>query len=230
MLKRLGLVLLVLPGCVDILDGNGMQAEEVRELSEFERVDTQGNLDLTLAEGPFAVTVRIDENLVERVSTSVSGGTLSVEVEGGNLGDFLDGPHVIVSMPELTGVELRGGGSVTAAGFDGGGSVLLRALGAGRLSWSGRADGIGARLEGTAEVTLAGRADAAIFYLRGTGVLDARDLTAQAADIEVTGDGVVTATVDGQVDARASVGSIELYGDVIQGTWLASEEGSIDSN
>jgi hypothetical protein len=230
MLKLFGLVLLVLPGCVDILDGNGVPGEDERELPEFERIVTQGNLDLMVTEGAFAVTVHIDENLVERVSTTVSGDTLDVEVEGGNLGEFLDGPHVIISMPELTGAELRGGGSVTATGFDGGGSVLLRALGAGRLSWTGRADEIGAGLEGTAEVTLSGRADAAVYYVRGTGTLDARDLTAQAADIEVDGDGTLSATVDGQVDARARVGSIELFGDVIEGTWSVTDEGSIDAN
>lgn len=230
MLRLLALVLLTLPGCIDILDGNGLPAEEERELPEFERVNTLGNLDLTLTEGAFAVTVRIDENLVEHVSTSVSDGTLKVSVDGGNLGEFLEGPHVIIGMPELTGVELRGGGSVIARGFDGGGSVLLRALGAGRLSWSGTADEIGAGLEGTAEVTLAGRADEAVYYVRGTGTLDASDLTAEAADIEVDGEGNVSATVDGQVDARARAGSIELLGDVIEGTWSVTEDGSINAN
>jgi hypothetical protein len=69
-----------------------------------------------------------------------------------------------------------------------------------------------------------------VYYVRGTGTLDARDLTAQAADIEVDGEGTLSATVDGQVDARARAGSIELFGDVVEGTWSVTDEGSIDAN
>jgi len=223
-----GLLVLVLGGCVETHDGDGILAEETRTVTGFERVSVRGSLDVALEQGDFAVAVRIDQNLISRVSTRIDGRTLLVRFDGGNLGDHLPGPNVSISLPRLSDVELNGTGRLVASGFEGEEPASVELSGSGELSWSGSTDTLDVVLNGSGNLTVAGEADSAEYYLAGAGTLDARELTAEAANIEVEGPGSIQATVDGRVDASVNgSGTIELYGDVTQGTWTETQEGSI---
>lgn len=211
--------------CVQRFDGNGVLVEEARAARDFERVMANGGLDLTVSEGEFAVTVRIDENLQPYVRTSVQGGTLRVSVDDGNIGDKLPGPHVLISMPALRDAETAGPGGVSAEGFVSEGPVSLELTGSGRLRWSGSAGALDAVLAGSGELAIEGSAESAVLLLRGSGALDARDLTASGARIEVDGSGNVSATVNGSVDARVEgSGTVDLYGRVIAGEFEPPDE------
>jgi Putative auto-transporter adhesin, head GIN domain len=226
---RTGCVLsLALLGCVETLDGNGVLAEEARPQRGFEKVSSRGSLEVELTRGDFAVDVRIDRNLMSRVATSVNDGTLIIRVAGGNLGRHLPGPHVSVSMPALLDVELNGVGRLVASGFVEQETASVELSGAGEVSWSGSAEELDVVLNGSGELTLVGEAARAEYFLAGAGTLDARDLTASGAEIELEGIGSVLATVDGRVDANVDgEGIVELFGDVTRGTWTTTTEGSI---
>jgi hypothetical protein len=220
--------LLLLGGCVQTYDGNGVLAEESRTATGFDRVSVRGALDIELQQGDFAVGVSIDQNLISRVSTRVDGRTLLVRFEGGNLGDHLPGPNVSVSLPLLADVELNGSGRLVASGFEGEEPASVELSGSGELVWSGSTDALDVVLNGSGNLTVSGEAESAEYYLAGAGTLDARELTAEGANIEVEGSGTIQATVDGRVDASVNgSGTIELYGDVTRGTWTETEEGSI---
>jgi hypothetical protein len=209
-----------LGGCVETFDGNGVAAEEIRAERDFDRVSSRGVLEVSIAPGDFSVGLHIDENLLEHIDTFVSGDTLVIEVQGGNIGDVLPGPHVIISMPSLVGAELRGTGKLTTEDFDEEGPVTVQLGGTGEVSWTGSTPELSAVLNGGGEMFLDGSADRAEYYVSGAGRLDARELTAQRADVEISGSGNVQATVDGRVDARIEgTGSIELLGDVDEGSW-----------
>jgi putative autotransporter adhesin-like protein len=215
-------------GCVETFDGNGVLAEEERSVRDFDRVSSHGVLEVSISEGPFAVAVHIDQNLLSRLSTTVSGDTLLIQAEGGNLVGILPGPHVTISMPSLLGAELRGTGSFDAEGFDEDEPVDVTLSGSGKMSWSGDASSLDAVLNGGGELTLAGSAARVDYHLAGAGSLDAHGLTAGAANIELEGTGSVSATVDGRVDAKVTgTGSIELAGDVSKGAWIEAEGGTI---
>src|SRR5688500_2631176 len=114
---RWGLILfgLVPCGCAETFDGNGVPAEQARSVSGFDRVSSRGALDVELSRADaFSLDVRIDANLIQRVSTRVSERTLIIKVDDGNLGDHLPGPHVVVSLPSLRHAELNGSGSLSA--------------------------------------------------------------------------------------------------------------------
>lgn len=221
----------LLAGCVETYDGNGTPAEEIRALSGVEKVASRGLLDvqLTRAEA-FALTVRIDENLIARVVTSVNAGTLLVELEGGNLGEHLPGPHVIVTLPRLLDAELTGSGRLSAEGFEGDEPVSLELVGSGELSWSGQASDLEGLLRGSGSMALTGSATSVDLRLEGSGELDARGLTAGAASIDLTGSGSISASVDGRVDARVEgSGQVDLYGDVTRGDWEEIDGGSVNA-
>ncbi len=215
-------------GCVDTFDGDGVPGEEVRVAQDFDLLSARGDLDVAVTQGPFAVSVKIDQNLLERVITTVDQGRLEISIDGGNLGEHLPGPNVIVSMPALRDVELNGSGRIAAGEFDEDEAVSVELSGAGEVSWSGDAPSLDALLNGNGELTLSGSATTVTYHLVGAGTLDAKALTARGAGIEVQGSGKVTATVDGRVDATVEgTGTIDLLGNVIQGVWEVSEEGDV---
>lgn len=216
---RLGLCAWAAAGCVDIVDGNGVASSELREASGFTRVNARGGLDVTLDEGEFSVEVRIDENLQPYVRTRVAGDTLGIDVADANIRGKLPGPHVVVRMPSLRDAETAGAGTLTATGFGADAPVSLELTGSGELEWSGRATDLDVVLAGNGNIFLEGSAELAELYLRGSGALDARDLVADGARIELDGSGALSVTVNGRVDARAAGdGSVDLFGRVVLGT------------
>jgi len=209
---------LLAAGCVDIVDGNKVLSEESRPVSGFERVTARGGLDVTIEEGDFSVLVRIDENLQPYVETSVDDGTLTIAVDDANIRKKLPGPHVLITMPSLSDAETAGEGTLTATAFEADAPVSLEMTGTGKLIWSGRATDLDVVLAGSGDISLEGTAEAAEFSLRGAGTLDARDLVADSARIELDGPGALSVTVNGRVDARAANGgSVDLFGRVVEG-------------
>lgn len=209
------LALLLFPGCVDILEGNKVLTEEVRDVGDFDKINARGGLDVAISEGDFAVTVRIDENLLPYVRTSVDDDTLSVAVDDANFKKKLPGPHVLISMPALRDAETTGEGSLTASEFEGQGPISLELTGAGKLTWVGRATDLDAVLAGSGQLSIEGSAENTELFLRGSGTLDARDLVADEANIVLDGPGELSVTVNGLVNARAANGgSVDLFGRV----------------
>ena len=215
-------------GCVDVYDGNGVPGEEVRGESGFDQISARGSLDVSVTQGAFGVRVAIDQNLIQRVRTFVDDDTLVIDIDGGNLGDHIDGPNVIVSMPTLRDVELNGSGRLAAEEFEEEEAVSVELAGRGELSWSGSTPALDVVLNGAGELTLTGEATSVDYYLAGAGTLDAEALTARGAKLEVQGSGSITATVDGRVDATIDgSGSIELFGSATEGTLDISDEGTL---
>jgi hypothetical protein len=224
------LALLLLPGCVEIVDGNGVLQEEARDARDFDKVNARGGLDVAISEGDFSVTVRIDENLLSQVRTSVDDDTLSISVDA-NLRELLPGPHVVVSMPALEDAETTGEGAMTVSEFDAEGPMSLELTGEGSLTWSGRATDLDVVLAGSGDVSIEGTAESAELFLRGSGSLDARDLVADEANIELDGPGELSVTVNGLVNARAANGgSIDLFGRVRAGTLEETSGGTITTH
>lgn len=212
--------LLLFPmACVDVVDGNEVPSEELRDARDFDRVTARGGLDVTIEEGDYAVSVRIDENLQQYVRTSVDGDTLTVAVDDANIRDKLPGPHVIISMPTLRDAETAGEGTLTASAFETDDApISLELTGSGELYWSGRATDLDAILAGTGTLTMEGSAENAELFLRGAGAIEARDLVTDGADIVLDGAGSLAVTVNGVVNARAANGgSIDVYGRVTPG-------------
>lgn len=224
------LALLLCPGCVEIVDGNEVLVEEQREARGFDQVNARGGLDVAISEGDFSVSVRIDENLLSHVRTSVDDDTLSISVDA-NLRDKLPGPHVLVSMPSLRDAETTGDGALTVSEFEAEAPISLELTGAGQLTWSGRATELDAVLAGTGAMSIEGTAESAELFLRGAGSLDARDLVADEANIELDGPGELSVTVNGLVNARAANGgTIDLFGRVRAGTLDESSGGTITTH
>jgi len=130
------LVALVATACGT--SGSGDVVTEFRDIGAFAAIDVGSGIavELTVDSGAApAVSVTFDDNLVDRLVTSVEGSTLVIEFDG-SFRTSGSGPMVAVTAVRIESLEASGGSSVTGTGAvdayrvraSGGSSVNLRDL------------------------------------------------------------------------------------------------------
>ena len=118
LLAFFGVLGLPLSGCCDWgVEGNGDRVDESREVAAFTRVRSDCELDVQVVQGDTqSLTVSVDSNLQELVQTRVDGETLYLDLKD-DVDEIVEGPHVLITSPELTAAKLAVSGILTVA-FD----------------------------------------------------------------------------------------------------------------
>ena len=199
MFKPLVIVLGLLgaPGACNIVSsgvqGSGVAASEVRQVSEFAQVQLTGSFEVEIEVGPTAsVRVEADDNIVPLITTAVVGSTLKVAA---SRGFSTDQPvKVAVSVPRLLAVEQSGSGNMHVHGID--------------------SEGFAVKLQGSGSIRLAGRADTLAATIDGSGALAAADLVTDSVTADLAGSGTAEVHAREQlVVAIAGSGSVRYAGD-----------------
>ena len=210
-----GVLGLPLSGCCDWgVEGNGDRVDESREVAAFTRVRSDCELDVQVVQGDTqSLTVSVDSNLQELVRTRVDGDTLYLDLKD-KVDEVVPGPHVLITMPELTAAKLAGSGSLTLAFNEPEQPLDLYLSGSGDLSFEGTTAAIGAFLSGSGDLRLQGETNDVEMKLSGSGRIAGRKLTASSAAIDLSGSGDVSANVQDSVTVSLSgSGQVDLYGD-----------------
>ena len=219
---------------------NARNQTEGRDLSSETRpvnagiteIDMTGAIDLTLRQGAVpSMSVRGEERLLGNVDTIQSGNTLQIGVKGMLLHKRLP-LQVVLTLPAIDTVRIRGSGDSTVNGVSGD-RLDVQLDGSGSLKFNGRFKEVNAVLRGTGDlemnggasdkvdVALAGSGDMTVVgsckqfnaNLVGTGELDAEHLAADAVSVVLRGSGtsVVQATRSAEVTVRGS-GDVKVMG------------------
>ena len=103
---------------IAMVEGSGVPASETRELPPFDRVELAGSNQVTIrVGGEQSVVVHADDNLLDRVTTRVSGAKLSIGNKAG--GYRTRNPiRVDVVVPAVDELTLSGSGTIDAEGVD----------------------------------------------------------------------------------------------------------------
>jgi Putative auto-transporter adhesin, head GIN domain len=171
--------------------GSGIAAAETRPLPAFHSIDLAGSNTMTIHVGPEqSVAVHADDNLIDVVTTVVSGGTLLVD----NVGSFTTKApmRVEITVPALDSVSLTGSGTIDVTGVDSK-SFTADLTGSGTISAAGTAGRLDARLSGAGDCRLAQLAAREVTArLEGAGRLTVS--ASRSLDASVAGTGVIAYT------------------------------------
>ena len=205
--------LALLGGCLLDADGNGRRVNEIRNVSDFTRVDLEGSFDVAIEQGDeITVKVSIDSNLVDLINTRVVDGTLELDSDR-PIGNTVSGPHVIVTMPTVRRAGLSGSGVLSLTGIDTEDPLSLDLDGSGDVHFEGTLNELSVRVEGSGDVDLEGDAEHVSLRLDGSGEIDARRLQAQTGKLDLRGSGNIRATVQDTVEVNLEgSGDIDLFG------------------
>ena len=191
-----------------LIEGSGRAATQSRDLPSFESLELTGANNVVIeVGGKQSVLVRGDDNLLDRVTTTVRSHTLVI---GNRPGSFTTRSplSVEVTVPALAAVTLAGSGNIV---FDG-----VRAK---RLEVS---------LPGSGTVTGSGTADSLGVTVGGSGTVRLTRLVAQAVRAELGGTGSIFVTAKASLDASVSgTGSILYAGDPRRVTKSVTGTGAI---
>lgn len=176
-----------------LLRGSGVVASESRTLASVPTrlvVENLGAVEVLIGDG-VACEVSADDNLLGNVNTCVEGSTLRIAFKGSAV---VASPIVVrLTLPSIEKVSVKGSGSVSVAGL--------------------HQTDIACKVSGTGSVVLQGEVDALTARLSGTGAVDAAQLSARRADLEVSGVGNIVAHASEAVSIDLSgIGSVHVLG------------------
>jgi len=147
--------------------GDGVDATEQREVSEFDAIRVATSFDVKVSVGgQQGVTLHGDENILPHVRTSVRGGSLEVTMDQGSY-RFESPTWIEITVPELKAYSLSGSGDCELAGID-----------QGAFSVS---------LSGSGDIVAVGRTEHLSVDVSGSGNLELTGLKAREATVDVTG-------------------------------------------
>jgi hypothetical protein len=212
------------------VDGNGDIISETRDLDDFEKLQVMGDfeVDIDTGETAFAV-IRADENLLHLIQTHRLGNDLVIETKNGVCLKPSDPIEIHVTVPDYSGVDLEGSGSIYSFGNETGHMEII-------LSGSGRIDivhvvadnvdilleGSGtinagiealntaASLEGSGEIRLTGSTNSSDLSISGSGRIRAGSFMSQVCDAYISGSGTITTDVEDALRATI-IGSGTVY-------------------
>jgi hypothetical protein len=172
------------------LNGNGKLRSEYRVVAEFYGVENKTPYSVKITHDTvYSVRVDADENLLEKVNTSVRGDNLVIEIDNDPCINPDKDILVDIHMPGLNNIELTGSGSIDSYDLQsslldvtntGSGDIEIRNL---------TADDINFVVTGAGSISAYGKVAKANYLLSGAGQINANELEAGKCYVTNSGSG-----------------------------------------
>lgn len=186
-----------LTSCTDMLDciqGSGVFRTSLRtEITPnvadtpFTRVRLEGSVDVILSQGPYAITIEGDDNLIDLVTTTVSSGTLVVD----NRECYSSSRPLVarVSLPKLEALSINGSGDAGATTGFTADQISIAISGSGDIELGVETPQLNTSSSGSGDISLRGHAARHLVELSGSGDLGALDLQTEETSYTSRGSG-----------------------------------------
>ena len=202
--------LLALTGCA--LVPRGPVVSEDREIEAVTTVvlDTSG--DLTIREGEPSLVIHAPASVLERLTSDVTGDTLTLGATPGSPGFTLSRVSYELTLPSLEGIEINGSGDVESdvpgdslgITIDGSGDLDIEDIDASEVT---------IEISGSGDVDLSGRTDDFTLSIDGSAEVRADELDAARVSIDLDGSGDIAVAASDTLDVSiAGSGSVVYEG------------------
>ena len=195
--------------------GNGQMGENSPEVSDFNRVKLSSVGILKIVQGESeSLTITAEENLLEYITTRVSGNELEIGVEPGIGITPTQDITYLLTVKNLEEVSLSGAGEVIIdeLATD---RLVLESSGVSKFTLGDlQAERLEVHISGTGSAEVAGKVEMLEISISGAGNFNGADLQAQEAEVKISGLGNTTVWVERRLDTSISgAGNISYYGD-----------------
>jgi putative autotransporter adhesin-like protein len=205
---------LALSGCVAF--GGGPKVSEERDIDAVTTVVLDASGDITISEGEPSLVIHALQGAMDRLTSEVSGDTLTLGSKGGFLNWTFGEVRYDLTLPDLETLELNGSGDIESA-ISTDGTLVIHLDGSGDIELSGLdAERVEVEISGSGGVDLAGTATELQVILDGSGDVDAASLEVQEAVVEIGGSGDVSVAARDNLSVRISgSGQVEYTGNPV---------------
>ena len=200
----------LLTGCTV---GSGEIVTETRSVEGFDEIDLRGTGEVRITvDGTESLTIEAEDNIIDRLSSEVSGSTLILSVDR----PIRPTEDIIytVTMASLEGIEISGSGAIEVSEFSTE-DFAVDVSGSGAASITDvDAETVFVRISGSGAVTITGDADELDLSISGSGSFDGDRLAVDTGDVDISGSGSATVNVSEILDVQVSgSGNVEYVGD-----------------
>jgi hypothetical protein len=219
-------------GYWNCLRGNGIAAEETRNLIPFTGVVSEGAFDiLIIPDSVYTVKVEADENLIPYIRTRISSGKLIIDTGTRNCLKS-DSPMLLtVRLPQVEYINLAGSGLISGDDISAD-DMRVEIMGSGRIDLRGLdvniLDGL---ITGSGDLIFWGSAEETDFDIAGSGNIDAYQLDSDKCIASISGSGSMYVSVESRLDVYISgSGSIYYKGNPVVTTNITGSGSVISTN
>jgi hypothetical protein len=181
--------LVLVAGCRWIgIRGNGNIKTDDRTISTFANIDASGVFQIEWQNGPPALRVTTDENLLSYIDNHISGDTLHLHTS-----EQIWPTHeikVVISSPTRAGARISGAVKLTVNQMVSS-KFAFESTGASRVTLDGSIDELLADMTGASELNASGL-QTKVAQISTTGAADAEVSVADTLKVAITGAGKVT--------------------------------------
>ena len=146
------LTVIVLSSCSrDDYTGSGNTISEFRDVNLFSKISSEGTFVVNITQGAAqSLEVIADDNIINRVKTTVSNDQLKIYLEDGNYKKtYLE---VNITVADLHSIQNEGTGDITVFEFQSAGNMDIENTGSGNISIAGFVDHLNIQNEGSGTI------------------------------------------------------------------------------
>lgn len=177
-------VVLLVTGC-SVTRGSGQVATESRPVNGFSKVELSGTGELTIEKtGTESLSISAEDNLLPRLTSEVSGGTLTLGTEPNTSIVPTQPITYSLTVKDLTGLAVSGSGNIQVA------NLTTAAL--------------SIKISGSGTITAGGTADDQDLEISGSGHYRAEQLTSKTVKAAISGSGTAHVVATDALDVKIS--------------------------
>lgn len=193
------------------INGSGNVVERSFAFSGFKAIDIKSNLIVKLENGPYAITLRCDDNLLDLVQMEQHGEVLKIWNKKGQAFAPSRPIELVIRMPEMNGIQTFGQTTIISTTAFAGDQLDIKMDGASEMTLDVEYEQVGIELNGAGKLELKGKAKT--LNLNGTGAVEFIGESMFCDQVKVVLTGASSASVNAQsdLDAKANGASTIRY-------------------
>lgn len=199
-----------------------------RKIAGFSGISVSGNFDIRVLMGNTeSLKINTDEETLREIETVVQNDVLIIRYRPRTGWKKLRKVNILINAKIIESLTMNGSGSLRVDGTLKTKNLKTQISGSGLLSLTTNANNYIALLSGSGKIIVKGKVKQAQIVLSGSGRFLGEELTAENADVKVSGSGNASIAADNKLEALVSgSGSIRYSGNA-QVTKSMSGSGSI---
>lgn len=202
-----GMTLIVFFSASSCFSMNGDVKKEKRDVGSFEQIGLGISADLYLKQGKTTeVIIEGPENVLEKISTEVKNGNLSIRYDPLRFSNY---PRVTIyiTAPVIKGLRVSGSGDIIAESTIETDDIAFSISGSGKINLADlKAEHASVGISGSGNITLSGSGSLRTLELSisGSGNLDSENLAAEEFTARISGSGSCRVHVNATLKASIS--------------------------
>ncbi|MFO7656949.1 MAG: head GIN domain-containing protein [Bacteroidales bacterium] len=204
---QISLLAVIIQGCVinlgDSVTGNGNVVEETRYADDFVSLRVSNGLDVYLTQGTeIFIKLEVDENLLEHIKTDISGKELKIYSDVSIR--MAKSKKIYLGYRNLNEIHISSAGDVKGENTLHTDELKIRLSSAGDLKLDVIAEEVDIDISSSGNALLSGRTGYLHASLSSAGDLNAFNLEAEKADVNVSSAGDAKVFVTGEARFKSS--------------------------